>query len=76
MATAVPPVPTAPAPPRGAPGARVAPGAPGARGATGTTGPLVSLLLATVVGGAAYLLLAGLLKVEELDYVRNVISRR
>lgn len=45
-------------------------------GASGTTGPLVSLLLATLVGGAAYLLLAGLLKVEELDYVRNVIARR
>lgn len=45
-------------------------------GSSGTTGPLVSLLLATVVGGVAYLALAALFKVEELDYVRNVIARR
>jgi len=45
-------------------------------GSTGTFGPLVTLILATLIGGAAYLVLAGMFKVEELDYVRNVLARR
>lgn len=45
-------------------------------GSSGTIAPLVSLALATFLGGASYLALAALLRVEELDYVRNVLARR
>jgi putative peptidoglycan lipid II flippase len=45
-------------------------------GTTGTTAPVVILMVATLVGGLAYLALAAAFKVEELSYVRNVIARR
>lgn len=45
-------------------------------GTTGTTAPVVILVVATLVGGVAYLALAAAFKVEELSYVRNVIARR